>query len=52
MVKDARQVRSIAAHFAALDDAGALEVLFEGDPALSAAQRCIVEQEEAWILGA
>ena len=52
MVKDARQVRTIGAHFAALDDAGALEVLFEGDPALNAAQRCIVEEEEAWILGA
>ncbi len=52
IVKDARQVRSIAAHFAALDDTGDLGALFEGDPALSAAQRNIVEQEEAWILGA
>lgn len=51
-VKDARQVRSIAAHFAALDAAGELATLFEGDPALSAADRAIVEGEEAWILGA
>lgn len=51
-VKDARQVRTIAAHFAALDDAGALGALFAGDPALSAADRAIVETEEAWILGA
>ena len=51
-VKDARQVRSIAAHFAALDEAGALGALFEGDPALTPAERAIVETEEAWILGA
>jgi precorrin-8X/cobalt-precorrin-8 methylmutase len=52
MVKDARQVRSIAAHFARLDDAGELGTFFAGDPALTAAERSIVEQEEAWILGA
>jgi precorrin-8X/cobalt-precorrin-8 methylmutase len=52
MVKDARQVRTIAAHFATLDDAGNLGALFEGDPALSTTERDIVESEEAWILGA
>ncbi len=52
MVKDARQVRSIAAHFAALDDAGELEPLFSGLPSLTSAERWIVEREEAWILGA
>lgn len=51
-VKDARQVRTIAAHFATLDEAGALGALFEGDPALTRAERAIVETEEAWILGA
>ncbi len=52
MVKDARQVRTIAAHFATLDDAGDLAVLFEGDSTLTAEEREIVENEEAWILGA
>jgi len=52
MVKDARQVRTIAAHFAALDEAGELGAFFAGDPALTPAERCIVEREEAWILGA
>lgn len=51
-VKDARQVRTIAAHFAALDAAGGLGALFAGDPSLSAAERAIVVTEEAWILGA
>ncbi|NKB55871.1 MAG: cobalamin biosynthesis protein CbiG [Alphaproteobacteria bacterium] len=52
MVKDARQVRTIAAHFAALDEDGSLGALFDGDPALSATERTLVENEEAWILGA
>jgi hypothetical protein len=52
MVKDARQVRTIAAYFAALDDTGDLEPLFEGDPALSPAERKSVVAEESWILGA
>ncbi len=52
MVKDARQVRTIAAHFAALDIAGELVGLFEGDPALTASERNAVVDEEAWILGA
>jgi hypothetical protein len=50
-VKDARQVRTTAEHFAALDIAGELEALFQGDPELSEAERAVVEQEEAWILG-
>ncbi len=50
-VKDARQVRTIAGHFAALDAAGDLATVFEGGGDLSAAQRRIVEREEAWILG-
>jgi len=52
IVKDARQVRTIAKHFAALDATGDLGALFEGDPALTQAERTIVETEEAWILGA
>ena len=52
LVKDAKQVRTIAAHFASLDEAGALGALFEGDPTLSRAERMIIETEEAWILGA
>ena len=50
-VKDARQVRTIAMHFADLDAAGDLGALFEGGGNLSATQRRIVEREEAWILG-
>ena len=52
LVKDAKQVRTIAAHFASLDEAGALGALFEGDPTLSRVERMIIETEEAWILGA
>ncbi len=52
IVKDARQVRTIAGHFATLDADGELGTLFEGDPALTPAERAIVETEEAWILGA
>ena len=51
MVKDARQVRTIAAHLAALDEDGKLEMYFGGDTALTAAERRTVEREEAWILG-
>jgi precorrin-8X/cobalt-precorrin-8 methylmutase len=50
-VKDARQVRTIAGHFADLDAAGALGALFEGGGNLNAAQRRTVIREEAWILG-
>src|SRR5262249_4438362 len=50
-VKDAAQVRAIARHFAALDAHGALAAVFAGDPALSAAERALVEREEGWVLG-
>jgi precorrin-8X/cobalt-precorrin-8 methylmutase len=49
--KDSAQVRSLAAHFAALDDRGGLGSYFAGDPALTAAERTIVEREEGWVLG-
>jgi precorrin-8X/cobalt-precorrin-8 methylmutase len=50
-VKDAAQVRTIAWHFANLDEAGRLGRLFAGDPNLTAEQRARVEAEESWILG-
>ena len=50
-VKDAAQVRELAVHFAALDDAGLLADLFGGSPLLTATERQIVEREEGWTLG-
>jgi len=50
-VKDEAQVRTIAWHFARLDDAGRLARLFAGDPGLAAEDRARVEAEEGWILG-
>lgn len=50
-VKDAAQVRTIARHFAALDDAGRLAALFSGPPDLTPAERRRIEREESWILG-
>ena len=50
-VKDAAQVRTIAAYFATLDDAGALASLFAGAPDLTADERARIENEESWILG-
>ncbi len=50
-VKDARQVRSVAEHFAGLDRRHALAPLFAGAPGLNAAERRRVTREEAWILG-
>ena len=49
--KDAAQVVTIARHFSALDDAGALERLFAGG-ALNDEERACIEREEGWILGA
>ena len=49
--KDAGQVVATARYFAKLDDDGRLGALFSGGNGLSAADRTIVEQEEAWILG-
>ncbi len=51
MPKDARQVRTVAEHLAALDTEDDLAPLFAADPALSRSERRIVEREEAWILG-
>jgi len=50
-VKDEAQVRTIAAYFAALDDAGALATLFAGPADLTAEERARIETEESWILG-
>ncbi len=50
-VKDEAQVRTIARHFAQLDESGRLARLFAGDPDLTAAQRARIEAEEGWILG-
>lgn len=50
-VKDAAQLRTIARHFAALDETGRLVPLFAGDPDFTAEDRVRIEAEEAWILG-
>ena len=50
-VKDAVQVRTMAAHFAALDDAGQLSTLFAGPAYLTPEDRETVETEEGWTLG-
>jgi len=50
-VKDAVQVRTMAAHFAALDDAGELSTLFAGPAYLSPEDRATIEREEGWTLG-
>ena len=49
--KDAGQVVAAARYFADLDDNGQLGALFSGAKGLSASQKTVVEQEEAWILG-
>ena len=50
-VKDAIQVRNMALHFADLDEKRQLGRLFAGSPALTTAEREIVEREEGWTLG-
>jgi precorrin-8X/cobalt-precorrin-8 methylmutase len=50
-VKDSTQVRTLAQYFAELDTRGKLAAIFAGDPALSAEERAVVEQEEGWVLG-
>jgi hypothetical protein len=50
-VKDAVQVRTMAAHFAALDDAGELAALFAGATCLTPKDRERIEREEGWTLG-
>lgn len=49
--KDAGQVAAMVEAFAHADAAGELPAWFQGDPVLSAAERAVIEQEEAWILG-
>ncbi|MBV9829836.1 MAG: cobalamin biosynthesis protein CbiG [Alphaproteobacteria bacterium] len=49
--KDAAQVRDLARFLAGRHRAGELPRLFKADPGLSAAQRAVVEGEEAWTLG-
>jgi hypothetical protein len=48
-VKDAAQVRTLAAHFAALDEAGKLAALF--GPRKHNAPSDVVINEEGWVLG-
>ena len=50
-IPDAAQVRVNAEAFARLDALGWLAPLFQGAPYLDAAERRIIETEEAWILG-
>jgi hypothetical protein len=50
-VKDAAQVRTLACHFAQLDDAGRLAELFAGRTSLTVEDRERVECEESWTLG-
>ena len=50
-IPDAAQVRVNAEAFARLDALGGLGPLFQGAPYLDAAERRIIETEEAWILG-
>lgn len=50
-VKDARQVYAAVEQLGRLDEDGRLAPLFAGPGSLSAAQRHVVETEEAWILG-
>jgi hypothetical protein len=51
VVKDAMQVKAMAAHFAALDEAGELSRLFAGPTCLTTEERERVELEEGWTLG-
>lgn len=50
-IRDAAQVRLLAARLATLDAEGRLAALFAADPALSAAERETAAREEGWILG-
>jgi hypothetical protein len=49
-ILDEAQVRTTAQHFAAQDEKGKLAAMF--GPAVSDADRAIIEAEEGWILGA
>ncbi|HEX6443398.1 MAG TPA: cobalamin biosynthesis protein CbiG, partial [Stellaceae bacterium] len=48
---DRAQVRTVARIFAAADRMGEIAQWFAGDPTLDAAQRRVIETEEAWTLG-
>jgi hypothetical protein len=50
-VKDAVQVRTMASHFAAMDDAGELSTLFTVPAYLTPEDRQRIEREEGWTLG-
>jgi hypothetical protein len=50
-VKDALQVRTMARHFAALDDASELSTLFAGPTQTTKDERERIESEEGWTLG-
>ncbi len=50
-VKDLRQVRRLARHFARLDAEGRLGALFAGPADLAEDERRRIEAEEGWILG-
>lgn len=49
-VKDEAQVQALSQCFAQWDEDGSLAPLFAGDPALTADERAVVENEEGWIL--
>lgn len=51
-VRDMAQTRTLARHFADLDEAGRLARLFDAPAGLSAEQQALVVGEEGWILGA
>ncbi len=51
-IADAAQVRSLAYHFARLDEQGKLAALFGPDKAVTPEMRDEVQHEEGWILGA
>jgi hypothetical protein len=50
-VKDAAQVRSLAEHFAKLDEAGKLAALFAAPKGVAEDVVAVAETEEGWILG-
>lgn len=49
--RDADQVAAVAAHFAGLDEAGALAERFACGSRLDAETRSAIEREEGWVLG-
>ena len=50
-ILDRAQVRINALAYSRLDARGGLAPLFAGAPSLTARQRRVVENEEAWVLG-